>query len=179
MSALHAPAPAGAAPANEAGHAIRQLGRRDLPEVERHLRSLGPSDRRKRFLLPFDDGAIAQYVARIDTDRTVLVGAESEAGGRLAGIAEARPVGGDGRSPRMVEVGVTVHPYHRREGLGRRLAAAAVALAFAEGAEAVVFPFPPENREMAEVLAAIGARVSGRGWALLGADAPAALMQAA
>jgi ribosomal protein S18 acetylase RimI-like enzyme len=164
------------APASEA-LAIRRLGRHDLPEVERHLLSLGPSDRRKRFLSPFDDGAITRYVAGIDADRAVLVGAEAEADGRLAGIAEAHPVGLG--SPRMVEVAVSVHPYHRREGLGRRLAAEAVALAFAEGAEAAVFLFAPENREMAEALRAIGARVTGLGRALLRADAPAALMRAA
>ena len=77
---------------------------------------------------------------------------------------------------------MSVHPYHRREGLGRRLAAEAVALAFAEGAEAAVFLFAPENREMAEVaLRASGHALTGLGRALLRADAPpsAALMRAA
>jgi ribosomal protein S18 acetylase RimI-like enzyme len=182
MSALHAPAPAGAAPANEAApaaaHAIRRLGRHDLPAVERHLLSLGPADRRKRFLSPFDDGAIARYVGRMDAGRAVLVGAAGGPDGQLAGIAEAHPVAD---ASRTVEVAVSVHPYHRREGLGRRLAAEAVARAFAEGANAAVFLFAPENRAIARLAASLGARITGLGRAVLLAEAPpaAALKQAA
>ena len=176
MSALHAPAPAGAAPANEAApaaaHAIRRLGRHDLPAVERHLLSLGPADRRKRFLSPFDDGAIARYVGRMDAGRAVLVGARRRgADGQLAGIAEAHPVAD---ASRTVEVAVSVHPYHRREGLGRRLAAEAVARAFAEGANAAVFLFAPENRAIGRRAASLGARITGLGRAVLLAEAPPA-----
>ena len=166
------------APASEA-LAIRRLGRHDLPEVERHLLSLGPTDRRKRFLSPFNDDAIARYVGRMQVGRAVLVGAVAAVGadGQLAGIAEAHPVADPSR---MVEVAVSVHPYHRREGLGRRLVADAVALAFAEGAEAAVFLFAPENRAIARLVLSLGARITGLGRAVLLAEAPsAALKQAA
>jgi RimJ/RimL family protein N-acetyltransferase len=155
--------------------AIRRLGRRDLPEVERHLLSLGPADRRKRFLSPADDGAVAGYVSRLDPGRAVLVGAAGP-DGRLVGVAEAHPVPG---APRTVEVAVSVHPYHRREGLGRRLAAEAVALAFAEGAGAAAFLFAPENRAAAGLARSLGARATGLGRALLLAEAPGALELAA
>lgn len=133
---------------------VRRLGRGDLPEVERHLLALGPADRRKRFLLPADDGAIVGYVARLDPERAVVVGA-TDAEGRLVGVSEASPAAD---APRTVEVAVTVHPYHRREGIGRRLAAGAVSLAFAEGAETAVSLFAPENRAAARLAAALGAR---------------------
>ena len=82
-----------AAAADDAGDAppaapVRRLGWRDLPAAERHPLSLGPADRRKRFLSPADDGAIAAYVSRIDPDRAVLVGAAGP-DGRVVGVAEA------------------------------------------------------------------------------------------
>lgn len=151
------------AAAEIAGPSIRRLGRRDMPAVERHLLSLGPADRRKRFLVPADDDAVARYAARLDPGRAVLVGAAG-ADGRVFGLAEAHPAVD---APLTVEVVVSVHPYHRREGLGRRLAAQAVAMAFAEGAEAAVFLFAPENRAAAGLAGALGARVAGSGRALL------------
>jgi RimJ/RimL family protein N-acetyltransferase len=150
-----------------AAPAILRLGRGDLPEVERHLLALGPADRRKRFLSPADDGAIARYVERLDPDRAVLVGAAGP-DGRLVGIAEAHPIVD---APRTVEAAVSVHPYHRREGLGRRLLARALSLAFAEGAEAAVFLFAPENRAIAGLASALGARFPAPGRALLLAGA--------
>jgi ribosomal protein S18 acetylase RimI-like enzyme len=176
MSASLAPArasaaPGCAAPASAAPVAIRRLGRHDLPAVERHLLSLGPADRRKRFLSPFDDAAVARYVGRMDAERAVIVGAAAGPDGHLAGIAEAHPVADRSR---MVEVAVSVHPYHRREGLGRRLVADALALAVSEGAEAAVFLFAPENRAIVRLVASLGARVTGLGRAVLLAEAPAA-----
>jgi ribosomal protein S18 acetylase RimI-like enzyme len=147
--------------------AVRRLGRRDMLAVERHLLALGPADRRKRFLSPFDDGAVARYAAGLDPGRAVLVGADGP-DWQLAGIAEAHPVPG---APGRVEVAVSVHPYHRREGLGRRLVAGAVALAFAEGAEAAEFLFAPENRAVAGLAGALGARFPAPGRALLLAGA--------
>ena len=157
MVALTAAATIVAAPA------ILRLGRDDLPEVERHLLALGPADRRKRFLAPADDRAVARYVEQLDPDRTFLVGAASPEG-RLVGIAEAHPVV---NAPRTVQAAVSVHPYHRREGLGRRLLARALTLAFAEGAEAAEFQFAPENRAIAGLASTLGARFPAPGRALL------------
>jgi ribosomal protein S18 acetylase RimI-like enzyme len=157
-----------AAPAaHEAPLVVRRLDRRDMPEVERHLLALGPADRRKRFLSPVDDDAIARYVAGIDAGRAVLVGAADPEGG-LAGIAEAHAIVD---APRTVEMAVSVHPYHRRQGLGRRLVARAVSFAFAEGAEAAVFLFAPENRTVAMMAKALGAGLPAPGRALLLAEA--------
>jgi ribosomal protein S18 acetylase RimI-like enzyme len=156
-----------AAAATVAAPSIFRLGRGDLPGVERHLLALGPADRRKRFLSPADDGAIARYAAGLDPVRATLVGAAGP-GGRLVGIAEAHPVVD---APRTVEAAVSVHPYHRREGLGRRLVARALSIAFAEGAEAAVFLFAPENRAVAGLARSLGARLAAPGRALLPAGA--------
>ncbi len=171
MSALPPPLP----PPPSGAPVLRRLGRRDMLAVERHLLALGPADRRKRFLSPFDNGAVARYAAGLDPGRAVLVGADGP-DWQLAGIAEAHPVPG---APGRVEVAVSVHPYHRREGLGRRLVVGAVALAFAEGAEAAEFLFAPENRTVARLVFSLGARATGLGRAALLAQAPGALKQAA
>jgi len=134
-----------------------------MPAVERHLLALGPADRRKRFLSPADDDAISRYVARVDPDRAVLVGA-TDGDGRVVGVAEAHPAVG---ARRTVGLAATVHPYYRREGLGRRLAARAASLAFAGGAEAALFLFAPENRAGAALARSLGARSTAPGRALL------------
>jgi GNAT superfamily N-acetyltransferase len=166
---MSAPAP----PASAEGEAlvVRRLGRGDLPAVERHLLSLGPADRRKRFGAPADDDAVAAHVSRLDPGRAVLVGA-ADPDGRLVGVAEALFL--DGAPRPAVEVAVSVHPYHRREGLGRRLAARAVALAFAEGAEAAVSPIASANLAGFGLARSLGARCDeGAGRAvLLAAEAP-------
>ena len=66
---------------------------------------------------------------------------------------------------------MSVHPHHRREGLGRRLVTRAASLAFAEGAEAALFLFAPENRAVAGLAGALGARFPEPGRALLLAGA--------
>jgi len=152
-----------AAVATVAAPSIFRLGRADLPEVERHLLALGPADRRKRFLSPADDGAIARYAAGLDPVRATLLGAAGP-DGRLVGIAEAHPVVD---APRTAEVAVSVHPYYRREGLGRRLVAHALSIAFAGGAEAAVFLFAPENRAIAGLARSLGARLPAPDRALL------------
>ena len=160
-------------PLDGAAPTVRRLNRADLPEVERHLLALGPADRRKRFGAPADDDAVAAHVSRLDPGRAVLVGAAAP-DGRLVGVAEARFLDGDAPAPRAMEVAVSVHPYHRREGLGRRLAARAVALAFAEGAEAAVFRFASAGIAGFGLARALGARCDeGAGRVvLLAAEAP-------
>jgi GNAT superfamily N-acetyltransferase len=134
---------------------IRPLGRGDLPEVERHLLAFGPADRHARFGSALGDVAVAAYARRIDPGRAVLMGAVDGPSGRLVGLAEAQPTA----APRRVEVAVSVHAPHRRRGLGRRLAGAAVAAAFGRGAEAAEFLFAPGNRPIAGLVRALGARV--------------------
>jgi ribosomal protein S18 acetylase RimI-like enzyme len=138
------------------GFVVRPLGRGDLPEVERHLLALGPADRRARFGTPLGDGAVAAYARGIDPDRALLVGAFDGPGGRMVGLAEAQPT----EAPCRVEMAVSVQAPHRRRGLGRMLVARAAAGAFARGAEAAEFLFAPDNRPVAGLVRALGARVA-------------------
>ena len=140
--------------AGEDGVVLRRLGPDHMPEVERLLLALGPADRRMRFLSPFEDGVISAYVRRIDPDTVFLVGAIEDRDGGLLGLAEAHPSGAPGR----VEVAVSVRPAHRRRGLGGRLVAQALALAFGAGADTAEFAFDPENRAIVGLAASLGAR---------------------
>jgi ribosomal protein S18 acetylase RimI-like enzyme len=137
-----------------AGLRVRQLGANDLPAIERHLRELGPSDRRARFLGGPADAAIAAYVRELDPSRAVLIGA-FDYGDRLVGLAAAHPAG----SPRTVEVGVSIDRAFRRCGLGRRLVGRALALAFAFGAQSADFIFAPDNRALTCLVRALGGRI--------------------
>ena len=145
-----------------AGVHIRQLGVSDLPAVEQHLLRLGPSDRCARFLSYPADAMITSYVRGIDPSCTVLVGAFDQSG-RMVGMAEAHLSGG----PCPVEVAVSIDPSLRRHGLGQRLVARALALAFARGALSAEFVFAPANRALAALVQALGGHLTAPGHALI------------
>ncbi len=145
-----------------AGLRVRQLGASDLPSVERHLVQLEPSDRRARFLYYRPDAAIAAYARGIDPSCTVLVGA-FDPSDRMVGLAEAHPTD----TPRTVEVAVSIDPAFRRRGLGQRLVARALALAFDRGMQSAEFVFAPNNRALAGLVDALGGRITAPGHALI------------
>jgi GNAT superfamily N-acetyltransferase len=122
--------------------------------VEEHLLALALEDRHARFGAGRGDAAVAAYARGLDPSRARLVGGVDDAGGRVVGLAEAHPT----ELPGAYEIAVSVHPDHRRRGLGRRLAAAAVAAAFAAGAATAEFHYAPGNRAVARLAAALGAR---------------------
>jgi GNAT superfamily N-acetyltransferase len=133
---------------------VRRLGRDDLPLVEAHLLALAPADRHARFGAGRGDAAVAAYARGLDPSRARLVGGVDGPSGRLVGLAEAHPA----EAPGAYEIAVSVHSDHRGQGLGRRLAAAAVAAAFAAGAATAEFHYGPGNRAVARLAAALGAR---------------------
>jgi pimeloyl-ACP methyl ester carboxylesterase/ribosomal protein S18 acetylase RimI-like enzyme len=134
---------------------LRPLGADDLPDIESHLLALDATDRRHRFGSAVGDFAVAAYARGIDPARAVLFGAVDEPSGRILGLAEAQP----GTAPGQVELAVSVHAEHRCRGLGRSLAGAAVAAAFARGAEVAEFLFAADNRAIAAMVHALGARI--------------------
>jgi len=152
--------PAGSAmpgASSEPGHAglrVRRLDATDLPAVERHLLGLGPSDRRARFFGNRTDATIAAYARGLDPSAAILIGA-LDAGGRLVGLAEAHPTD----TPHIVEIAVSVDPPLRRRGLGQRLVAGALAVAFARGAESAEFVFASDNRALIGLVRALGGRM--------------------
>ncbi len=119
----------------------RRLGCQDRAYIERHLLMLAPSDRMARFGRALSETAIRAYVQTLDPQRCVLMGSINERADVLVGLAEAQPTGVPGR----VEMAVSVQASYRRRGLGRRLVAAAMAAAFACGAEAAELRFDPGN----------------------------------
>jgi AAHS family 4-hydroxybenzoate transporter-like MFS transporter len=154
--------PAGQTVVGLAGLRVRQLGASDLPSVERHLVQLEPSDRRARFLCYRSDAAIAAYVRGIDPSCTVLVGA-FDPSDRMVGLAEAHPTD----TPRTVEVAVSIDPAFRRRGLGQRLVARALAVAFDRGMQWAEFFFAPNNCALAGLVETLGGRITAPGHALI------------
>lgn len=132
---------------------VRQLGTGDLRAIAQHLLVLGLPDRRSRFLGSLADAAISAYARRLDPLRAILIGA-FDRGERLVGLAEAHPTDTVGK----VEVAVSVDAAFRRRGLGRRLVARALALAFGHGAQSAEFNYAPDNRPFVALVRALGGR---------------------
>jgi len=166
--------PAGETAVRLSGLSVRQLGASDLPAIERHLVQLGPSDRHARFLSYLCDAAIAGYVRGLDPSRTVLIGAFAPSD-RIVGLAEAHPT----MSPHTVEVAVSIDPALRRCGLGQRLVARALAVAFACGMQSAEFVFAPDNFALARLVQTLGGRIMAPGYALIDLPADRAKSEAA
>jgi GNAT superfamily N-acetyltransferase len=131
---------------------VRQLGAGDVRAIAQHLLVLGLPDRRSRFLGNLADAAVCDYARRLDPSRAILIGAfDAE---RLVGLAEAHPTDTVGK----VEVAVSIDAAFRRRGLGRRLVARALTLAFGHGAQSAEFNYAPDNRPFIFLLRAIGGR---------------------
>jgi ribosomal protein S18 acetylase RimI-like enzyme len=160
MAALMMSAPAFAQGAG--GLRVRRLDVNDLRSVERHLLELGPTDRHARFLGNPADAKIVAYVRGIDPSCTILIGAFDQSG-RMVGLAEAHPTG----TPHTVEIAVSIDPNFRRRGLGQRLVARALALAFAHGTQSAEFIFAPTNRALEGLVHALGGRITAAGHALI------------
>ena len=134
---------------------ITELGEGDRLLIHDHLVQLSRAERIRRFQAALSDVALGLHVGRLDFDRTIVFGAL--AGRRLIGVAEAQF--DRAAPPKVARIGVTVDPAARGQGVGRRLVAAVVEQAFAQGAFAVEFDFTPDDRPLARIAAALGARV--------------------
>ena len=120
---------------------IRDLAALDRPWLERHLLALGPDDRRLRFGIPISDSAIRAYVERIDFDRDAAFGVFDE-GLSLLGAAHLA------RSSGHAELGVSILPGHRNQGLGAALLRRAVLHARNWQVRALFMHCLRENRAM-------------------------------
>jgi GNAT superfamily N-acetyltransferase len=80
----------------------------------RHFIALETNDRRLRFGSMISDAGIADYVARIDFERDAVFGVFDDEL-RLTGVAHVAVAGG------VAELGVSVLPGHRGEGIGSAL----------------------------------------------------------
>ena len=137
---------------------LGQLGKGDSWAIGQHLLALGSADRRSRFLGNMSDEAIAAYARRLDPVRAILIGA-FDSSEHLVGLTET--VG-------KVEVAVWIDEPFRCHGLGRRLVASALALAFGGGAQSAEIYYAPGNRPLVALVRALGGRFGPRlGYALI------------
>jgi hypothetical protein len=94
---------------------VREISRNELAAFETHLLALDSEDRRLRFGIPVSDAAVRAYVGRIDLDRAAVLGIVDDEL-RLVGAAHLA------RSNRLeAELGISVLPGHRGQGLGGAL----------------------------------------------------------
>jgi ribosomal protein S18 acetylase RimI-like enzyme len=152
---------------------IRPLVPRDLPAVEAHFLELELVDRCQRFHACKSDAALAAYVAGLDLERVILIGAFDPMSGALVGLAEAHL--DDARRPTAAELSASVLAPWRDAGLGRRLVRQALEVAFRCGADTARFEVAPDNRPMRRLLQALGAQLDPRrGAAVIGSGLPLA-----
>ena len=97
---------------------VRALSSLDRSSLEKHLVALADEDRRLRFGVPLNDGAVRAYVARIDFERDAVFGVFDD-DLHLIGAAHVA------RSDAHAELGVSVLPAHRGRGIGSALLARA------------------------------------------------------
>jgi aminoglycoside 6'-N-acetyltransferase I len=133
---------------------VRPLDASDLRAIEQHMLELTPLDRRARFLFQAKDTSITAYARRLDPLRDILIGA-FDSSERLIGFAGAHA----DEEFRIVEIGITIDEDYRGRGLGRRLVALAMELAFARGAHSVHFNFSPDNHKFTRLVNALGGRI--------------------
>jgi RimJ/RimL family protein N-acetyltransferase len=142
---------------------IRSLGPRHRARIAAHLQALAPADRYLRFGYPATDAQIARYVGRIDFEHDELFGIFSR---RLelismAHLAYASLAPGE-RAP-TAEFGVSVLPYARARGFGRRLFEHAMLHARNRGVETLMIHALSENRAMLKIARRAGATVVREG----------------
>ena len=142
---------------------LRQLTAGDAGAIEAHLLGLDMMSRNSRFHCALGDYAVAQYARCFDAAVDTLFGAVDARSGCIVALAEARRAD----VSYSVDLAVSVHPSHRRRGLGRSLAARAVAAAFARGATEARLRFAPANPAAARIAAGLGAKFCAPGLAIL------------
>lgn len=116
--------------------------------VHAHLLRLEPDDRRLRFVGSSSDGAIGEYVARIDWARSVFVGCEID--GTLRALGELRFVRREWTP--TAEVAITVERPYQGRGIGTRLFRRLATLAANRGARRVFVLCMAQNQRMRNIV---------------------------
>ena len=97
---------------------IRNLSHRDLPDLRAHLSGLDGESLRNRFNSVVIPERLDAYVAAINFNRDVVMGAYTH-DGKLVGAAHVTIFHADGFP--VGELGVTVDKAHRKQGIGLKL----------------------------------------------------------
>lgn len=137
-------------------YVVERLHSADAPAVLAHLIALSPADRSLRFGAAFDDAAVARYVASIEFDRGVVLGARAP-GGALLGIAHVALARG------VAELGLSIAGGQRRRGVASALATAALREAERLGAHEFRLHCAADNTGMRRIAVRLKMDVSVEG----------------
>jgi GNAT superfamily N-acetyltransferase len=128
-----------------------RLGERDRASLAVHFLALDAEDRRLRFGLNLADASVREYVAHVDFGRDRLYGAHDD---NLELVAVVHVAAGDGGS----ELGLSVLPGWRGQGLGNVLFRRAVNFLRNRGAQVVFVHCLAENAAMLHLASKNGMR---------------------
>jgi GNAT superfamily N-acetyltransferase len=158
---------------------IAQLGPGHRKHIESHLRSLPVDDRRLRFGHAISDASLAAYVRRIRYHRDAAFGAFDDSGTIRAFGHLAFEADGD-----AAELGISVDPAVRKQGVGLALLERAAAHARNRGHTRLVMAYLPENTALASLARRAGMQivfdpVEPRAYLSLEPASPASMLQEA
>ena len=143
------------------GRTIRSLGAASRGAIRAHFAALGPEDRLLRFGYQPGEAVLDEYVARIDFGSALLLAA-CDPQERIAALVELRPRGRD------FELGLSVLPRARGQGLGSTLLAWALRHARQRGARRVIIYCQSRNQRMMRLARRFGAQFRCSGSEALG-----------
>ena len=147
---------------------VRSLGRRHRERILAHLMALGENDRYLRFGYVATDAQLSKYVDMLDFDRDEVFGIFNR---RLELIAMAHLAHPDAPEPKAElkpgpaasEFGVSVLPWARGRGFGKRLFEHAMLHARNRGVRVLFIHALSENTVMLKIARHAGARVQRDG----------------
>lgn len=137
-------------------YVIERLGDGNRADVRAHLLALDATDRTLRFGVTSDADAVERYVAGLDFERDVFLGARAR-DGALVGLAHVASVGG------IAELGVSVSERARRSGVAAALAHAGLREAERLGSHEFRFDFVSGNAGMSRLARKLAMKVSRDG----------------
>jgi RimJ/RimL family protein N-acetyltransferase len=126
------------------------------PALEAHFLALGAEDRRLRFGANLPDESVRAYVARIDFEHDGAFGVQDDALALVAAVHVANAGTG-------AELGLSVAPGYRGQGLGQSLVRRAVTHLRNRGARAAYTHCLVENGAMMHIARKCGMRVAHSG----------------
>jgi len=128
---------------------IRELYEEESDKAEGFLLALSEQDRYSRFGRLMTDAALRQYVARIEWDESVILGAFDQRA-ELVGILELANIGS------ISEIAIAVAPEYRARGVGKALMERALLKAKVRGRDKVVLLCQRNNAPMRRLARSAG-----------------------
>jgi GNAT superfamily N-acetyltransferase len=136
---------------------VRTLTARELPLLREHLLRLDPESRHDRFNGYIDDGFIARYAAKCQTDGTIIMAYIED--GVVRGAAELHQ--SDLSNP-LPEIAFSVEAGVRRQGVGSILFTTLIAKAKSLGYDSLRITTGSQNQAMRALAHKFGAKLAFR-----------------